>query len=73
MSSQKIYIIEPQTSEDARALKAFADAMKLKYKISTIDEIRSSVLADLEKSIKELNLIKKGKLEGGNGQDLLDE
>lgn len=73
MSSQKIFIIEPQTSEEARALNAFADAMKLKYKISTTDEIKSAILTDLEASIKELNLIKKGKVERRNVQDLLDE
>lgn len=59
MSSQKIYIIEPQTSEEALALKAFADAMKLKYKITNTEEIKNAVIADMEAKVNALKLANK--------------
>lgn len=72
MQCQKIFIIEPQTTEEAKALTAFADALKLKYKISTTDEIKNAILADLEASIKELRSLQNGTTKDRNAQDLLD-
>lgn len=56
MPSEKIYIIEPQTYEEARALKAFVDAMKLKYKITDTDEIKNAVIADLEAKVNAMKI-----------------
>ena len=33
MQTQDIFIIEPSTSEEAKALKAFAKALKLKFEV----------------------------------------
>jgi hypothetical protein len=34
MQTQDIFIIEPNTSEEANALKAFAKALKLKFEVT---------------------------------------
>ncbi len=71
MPTQDIFIIEPNTSEEADALKAFAKALKLKFQISKKD--KSEILLDLQEAVKELNLVKKGKTKARDAQEILNE
>ena len=71
MPTQDIFIIEPNTSEEADALKAFAKALKLKFQISKKD--KNEILEDLQEAVKELNLIKKGETKARDAQELLNE
>ncbi|GGF09663.1 hypothetical protein SAMN05443634_111132 [Chishuiella changwenlii] len=75
MTTQEIYIVEPSTSEEAKALKAFAKALKIKITRQNIENTDSveDVKTSLKKSVTELNLIKEGKLKGISTKDLLDE
>lgn len=71
MPTQDIFIIEPNTSEEANALKAFAKALKLKFQISRKD--KNEILQDLQDAVKELNLVKKGETKARDAQELLNE
>lgn len=71
MPTQEIFIIEPNTSEEANALKAFAKALKLKFQISKKE--KNEILQDLQDAVKELNLVKKGETKARDAQELLNE
>ena len=66
MTTQEIYIVEPSTSEEAKALKAFAKALKMKITRQNTENTDSTddVKASLKQAVTELNLIKEGKLKG---------
>ncbi len=68
MTTQEIYIIEASTSEEAKALKAFAKALKMKIKKQT-----NPTKEGLKQAVNELNLIKENKLNGISAKDLLNE
>ncbi len=69
MSTKDIFIIETETFEEAKALKAFVKAMKLKMIMSKKEE----VYLNLEEAVEEYKLIKQNKLKGISAKDLLDE
>lgn len=71
MPTQDIFIIEPNTSEEADALKAFAKALKLKFQISK--KGKNEILEDLHDAVKELNLVKKGETKARDAKELLNE
>ena len=75
MTTQEIYIVEPSTSEEAKALKAFAKAWKMKITRQNTENTDSTedVKASLKQAVTELNLIKEGKLKGISAKELLDE
>lgn len=75
MTTQEIYIVEPSTSEEAKALKAFAKALKMKITRQNTENTDSTddVKASLKQAVTELNLIKEGKLKGISAKELLDE
>lgn len=74
MTTQEIYIVEPSTSEEAKALKAFAKALKMKItRQNTETDSTEDVKASLKQAVTELNLIKEGKLKGISAKELLDE
>ena len=58
-----------KTFEEAKALKAFVKAMKLKMIMSKKEE----VYLNLEEAVEEYKLIKQNKLKGISAKDLLDE
>jgi len=68
MTTQEIYIVEPSTSEEAEALKAFAKALKMK-----ITKQKNPTKEGLKQAVNELNLIKDNKLSGISAKDLLNE
>jgi hypothetical protein len=70
MTTQEIYIVEPSTSEEAKALKAFAKALKIKI---TKQENSSNIKKDISQAVTELNLIKEGKIKGLSAKELLNE
>lgn len=70
MTTQEIYIVEPSTSEEAKALKAFAKALKIKI---TKQNNSSNIKEEISQAVSELNLIKNGKLKGISAKDLLNE
>lgn len=71
MTTHEIYIIEPSTSEEAKALKAFAKALKMKITKKT--DIKTDIKTELSEAIDNLNLIKEGKLEAKPARTLLNE
>lgn len=75
MTTQEIYIVEPSTLEEAKALKAFAKALKMKITRQNTENTDSTddVKASLKQAVTELNLIKEGKLKGISAKELLDE
>lgn len=75
MTTQEIYIVEPSTSEEAKALKAFAKALKMRITRQNTENTDSTedVKASLKQAVTELNLIKEGKLKGISAKELLDE
>ncbi len=73
MQIQDIFIIEPSTSEEANALKAFAKALKLKFQIAKNKEEQNEILSDLHEAVQGLNLIKKGKAKARDAKELLNE
>lgn len=73
MQTQEIFIIEPDTSEQSDALKAFAKALKLKFQISKNKTESNEILNSLERAVKELNLVKQGKAKARDAKELLNE
>lgn len=75
MTTPEIYIVEPSTSEEAKALKAFAKSLKMKITRQNTKSTDSTddVETSLVQAISELNLIKEGKLKGISMKELLDE
>ena len=84
MITNDVYIVEPSTPEEAKALKAFAKALKIKItkqntedtdsKQNTEDtDSKEDIKTNLKQAVTELNLIKEGKLKGISAKDLLDE
>ena len=65
MTTQEIYIVEP-----AKALKAFAKALKMKI---TKQNNSSNIKDEISQAVNELNLIKDGKLKGISTKELLNE
>lgn len=73
MPTQDIFIFEPKTTEEAKALKAFAKALKLKFEISKNKTHETEVLSDLKDAVNELNLVKRGKVKARNAREVLNE
>lgn len=75
MPTQDIFIIEPNTLEEANALKAFAKALKLKIQISKtkVSESKKEILANIEQGFKEVKLMEEGKLKATPAKDFLNE
>ncbi len=75
MITNDVYIVEPSTPEEAKALKAFAKALKIKItKQNTEDtDSKEDIKTNLKQAVTELNLIKEGKLKGISAKNLLDE
>ena len=71
MKTRNIYMIKPTTIGEAKALEAFAKALKIKYKIS--NSKNNLVLLDLQNAVKQLNLVKKGKAKAKDTRKLLRE
>lgn len=75
MSTQDIFIIKPNSSEQANALKAFVQALKMKFEISE-DSTNSSkqiILANIKQGLIEANQIEKGEKKGTLLKDFLHE
>ncbi|MDM1093023.1 hypothetical protein [Myroides odoratimimus] len=75
MITNDVYIVEPSTPEEAKALKAFAKALKIKITRQNTEDTDSKedIKTNLKQAVTELNLIKEGKLIGISAKDLLDE
>ncbi|AJA70102.1 hypothetical protein HX082_14210 [Myroides odoratimimus] len=75
MITNDVYIVEPSTPEEAKALKAFAKALKIKITRQNTEDTDSKedIKTNLKQAVTELNLIKEGKLKGISAKDLLDE
>lgn len=73
MSTRNIFIIEPSTLEESNAIKAFAKALKLKFKIAKTSESKSEILDSIQQGFKEVKLIEEGKLKSTNVEDFLNE
>lgn len=75
MSAQNIFIIEPATSEQADALRAFAKALKIKFQISkTADsDSKKEILASIQQGINEVGLLEQGKQKKTTAKDFLTE
>lgn len=73
MSTRNIFIIEPSTSEESNAIKAFAKALKLKFKIAKTNESKSEILDNIQQGFKEVKLIEEGKLKSTTVEDFLNE
>lgn len=67
MTTKEIYIVELSTSEEAKAFKAFAKALKIKI------TKKNDIKAELTEAIDNLNLIKEGKSKAKPARTLLDE
>ena len=53
METQNIFILEPSTSEEANALKAFATALKIKFEIKE-KSYNSEFVAKIQESQKQI-------------------
>lgn len=75
MPTQDIFIIEPATSEEANALKAFAKALKLKFQVSKtkISESKKEILDNIQQGLKEVKLMEEGKLKTTSAKEFLNE
>lgn len=75
MITNDVYIVEPSTPEEAKALKAFAKALKIKITKQNAEDTDSKedIKTNLKQAVTELNLIKEGKLKGISAKNLLDE
>lgn len=75
MPTQDIFIIEPATSEEANALKAFAKALKLKFQVSKhkVSESKKEILDNIQQGMKEVKLMEEGKLKATPAKDFLNE
>ena len=60
--------------EDAKALSLLEVLKSLPYvKTETLTPYKAKVLKDLKAAVKEMALVKKGKLKGRNAEDLFNE
>jgi len=50
MKSQDIFIAHPQTSEQVSALKAFTQALKIKFEISSEEKYNPDFVSKIEES-----------------------
>ena len=73
MPTPDIFIIEPTTTEQAEALKAFAKALNIKFKTSKSAKHEKEILSDLQEAVTEMNLIKQGKKKARDARELLNE
>lgn len=75
MPTQEIFIIEPATSEEANALKAFAKALKLKFQVSKakISDGKKEILDNIQQGFREVKLMEEGKLPTTSAKDFLNE
>lgn len=53
MKTQNIFIAHPKTSEQVSALKAFMQALKIKFEISKEDSYNPEFVAKIEESKKQ--------------------
>lgn len=67
MKTQNIFIAHPQTSEQVSALKAFMQALKIKFEISKKDEYNPEFV---EKIMESKNQISDGKFTDVKKDDL---
>ena len=75
MSTQDIFIIEPSTTEEANALKAFAKALKLKFQVSKtkVSESKNEILSSIQQGLREVKLMEEGKLKATSAKEFLNE
>lgn len=75
MQTQDIFIIEPSTLEETKALRAFIKALRLKFNISKakISDSKKDLLNNIQQGLKEVKLIEEGKLKPTSAKDFLDE
>lgn len=72
------FTIHTENPEQTNALKAFVKALKMKFEVKTekkplVSKEKQEVLDGLKQAVKEINLIKQGKMTARNVQDFLDE
>lgn len=73
MKTRDIFIAHPQTSEQVSALKAFMEALKIKFEISKNETSNSDVLDNIKAGLEEVKLFKKGILQTTTAKDFLNE
>jgi uncharacterized protein YlxP (DUF503 family) len=73
MKTRDIFIAHPQTSEQVSALKAFMEALKIKFEISKNETNNSDVLDNIKAGLEEVKLFQKGELQTTSAKDFLDE
>lgn len=82
MGANNLVIFHPDNNEQMAALKSLGKILKMNFEVTTQEKFekrtrpnkeKKQVLGELKQAVKELNLIKKGKLQGRNAQDFLDE
>ncbi|MEO7174314.1 MAG: DUF2683 family protein [Saprospiraceae bacterium] len=67
MKTQDILIVHPQTSEQVTALKAFMQALKIKFEISNVEIYNQEFLKKIEESREQ---VKEGKVTRIKKEDL---
>lgn len=50
MKAQDIFIVQPETAEQVNALKAFMQALKIKFEVSKEEEYNPDFVAKVEES-----------------------
>lgn len=75
MKTHENILVHPQTAEQLEALKAFMKALKIKFEIynASKEDSEEAIIDNIKQGIKEVNLIKKGKLKGTPARDFLNE
>ena len=67
MQSDKTFIIQPETTEQENALKAFIKALKIKYEVSSKKPYDPDFVAKIKESRQQ---VEKGKTTGVEKEDL---
>jgi hypothetical protein len=75
MSTQNIFIVQPNSSEDENALKAFVKALKMKFEIKEKSDAdtKEEIIANIKEGFRDLKRYKKGKLKTTSAKDFLNE
>lgn len=69
MKTQNIYIARPKTAEQANALKAFMQALKIKFEVSNEEDYSPDFVAKIEESREQY---KKGEYVSIEKKDIKD-
>ncbi|MGY6561488.1 MAG: DUF2683 family protein [Luteibaculaceae bacterium] len=72
MKTQEIFIAHPQTSEQVSALKAFMEALKIKFEISKEESYNSEFVEKILESKKQISEGKLTEVKAENLKSFLD-